>query len=415
MTGRTRRQSPDDRLDGLREHADALRDQALSFLESLVNMDSPTESKTDIDRVGDVLQEHLSGLGFSVLRDRQQDYGDHIVARREGNRSKPTVLLVGHFDTVYPIGTTKLRPFRIDGDRAYGPGALDMKGGLTVGLEAVRVLDEVLPDNDLNLVFVMNSDEEPGSPTSRPLIRRVASDCDYALVLEPGDPVHSITTARKGVGIFRLVVTGRSAHAGAEPEKGASAILELAHKILEVQAVARPGSGTTVNVGAVSGGRFPYVVADSASAAIDVRVMRTAEADRVVADFQRIAEVSHTPGTSASIEGTFHRPPFNLADDQLLWKIAKSLGHRVGLKLMAHMTGGASDANNISAQGVPTLDGLGPNGEGAHSPDEHFLVSTFTKKIGLVSSILACLSHEDLRDSLLDVEPTSAGTERKQQ
>lgn len=379
----------------VREAVEARRDAILARLRTIVNMDSPTESKEHVDRVGTVLEAWLTEAGFAVERRPQERYGDHLVATRPGDAGRPRVLLVGHFDTVHPEGAAAARPFTIDGERAYGPGVLDMKGGLVVGLAAVEVLDAVLPDHGLRLDFVMNADEEPGSPTSRELIERLAPRCDVALVLEPGFPGASVTTGRKGVGIFDVTVTGRAAHAGREPESGASAIHELAHLITALADTADPEAGTTVNVGVIEGGTHPYVVAPQARASVDVRVATLAEERRIREAFAAIVASTHLSGTSTELAGGFHRPPFTSHERDPLWHLAHGLGPHVGLELVRTVSGGASDANNIAAQGVSTLDGLGPDGYGAHTTDEHIVLASLFQKVGLNALLLAGLSSTE--------------------
>ena len=255
------------------------REDLLAFLQEIVERESPTEAKAAVDALGQVFQAAYRALGCAVRTVPQVQYGDHVVAETPPVPG-PRVLLVGHLDTVYPLGTVARRPFTLRDGRAYGPAVMDMKGGLAVMLFALRALAATRGLG--NARVVLNSDEEPGSPTSRDRWAAWSADADWAFVLEPAQPDGSLVLRRKGVGIFRLAVTGRAAHAGAEPERGANAILALAHHALAAAALADPAAGTTVNVGVVRGGTLPYVVPAAAEALIDVRVPTRTEAERVL-------------------------------------------------------------------------------------------------------------------------------------
>lgn len=373
-------------MTSLFDWVDAHRDEMLAFLRRVVELESPTEDKAAVDAVGAVFQDAYRRLGFGVRLEPQERYGDHVVADAPpagGGR----VLLVGHMDTVYPKGTIAARPFTLRDGQAYGPGVMDMKGGLVVMYFALRALAETVGLG--NARVVLNSDEEPGSPTSRDGWPAWGADVDWAFVLEPAREDGSLVTRRKGVGIFSITVTGRAAHAGAEPEKGANAILALAHQAIAISAVARPLEGTTVNVGVVRGGTLPYVVPAEASAAVDIRVPTLAEADRVLRELAAIAKRTSVPGTTTRIEGFFHRPPMEeVGGVEALKALVVACGREVGLQVQFASTGGASDGNNLAAAGIPTLDGMGPAGAGAHSESEWMDVESLFQKTKLLSLLL---------------------------
>ncbi|MBM3451171.1 MAG: M20 family metallopeptidase, partial [Armatimonadetes bacterium] len=345
---------------------DARRDEILSFLGHVVEIESPSEHKAGVDAVGAVFAKAYEALGLRLHLERQTQYGDHLIAESTAT-SGPRVLLVGHMDTVYPVGTTARRPFTVRDGIATGPAVNDMKGGLTVMLWALRSLAETgRPIGPVRVV--QNSDEEPGSPTSRDGWPARAADCDCAFILEPAGEDDSLVDVRKGVGIFRFSVTGRAAHAGAEPEKGANAILALAHHAIALSAAANPAAGTTVNVGVIGGGTWPYVVPAEAWSRVDVRVSTKAEAQRIFETFGAIARRAPVANTTAKLEGFFHRPPLEPAPGtDALKAIVDASAREVGLAPVYLSTGGASDGNNIAAAGVPTIDGMGPAGAGAHS------------------------------------------------
>jgi glutamate carboxypeptidase len=297
------------------------------------------------------------------------------------------VLLVGHLDTVYPLGTVARRPFTVSDGRAYGPAVLDMKGGLAVMLFALRALAATRGVG--NVRVVLNSDEEPGSPTSRDRWAAWGADVDWAFVLEPALSDGSLVLRRKGVGIFRLEVAGRAAHAGAEPERGANAILALAHHLLAAAALADPAIGTTVNVGVVRGGALPYVVPAAAEALIDVRAPTRGEAERVLSGLRALERAQPVPGTRLHVHGSFHRPPMEPVEGtEALAALVEACGREVGLAVRFASSGGASDGNNLAAAGVPTVDGMGPAGAGAHSEEEWVDIVSLVQKTQLLAIVL---------------------------
>lgn len=373
---------------GYASAVDERREEILAFLRRIASMESPTQEKARVDAVIDVFEAAYRELGFATRRFSQPQYGDHLVADFAGGGGA-RILLVGHADTVYPVGTLASMPVEVSGGRLRGPAVMDMKGGLTVGLFAVRCLLERRHELPGALRIVINSDEEPGSPTSRDRWPELARGARCAFVLEPAQPDGELVLRRKGVGIFRLAVRGRAAHAGAEPEKGASAIRALAHKFLDFEGLAAPKVGTTVNVGVIRGGTHPYVVPEEAEAIIDFRVPTLAERDRVLVAMQAIVERQDVPDTRASLTGQFHRPPLEpVAGIELLTAIIEEEGRAVGLPVRWAMTGGASDGNNIAAAGVPTVDGMGPAGGGAHSPGEYMEIPSLFQKTALLAGVL---------------------------
>lgn len=370
------------------------KDALLSFLEKIVNMDSPTEDKALTDLVGDVLQAKAESLGMTCQRDPQGVYADNRVCRLSppGLGNAPRVLLIGHYDTVYAAGTVAERPFRIEGDRITGPGTLDMKGGLTIGLFALEALQAALGALPVNVTFIFNSDEEIGSPASRKVILEEAARHDLALVLEPGRPGPAMTIERKGVAIFHLDIEGREAHAGAEPEKGINSIVEAAHKTLAIQALNDADAGTTVTPGVVAGGTKPYVVPGRTRLSVDCRVTSMEEQARVTAGIEAAAAKSWMPGTRATLTGGFHRPPM-VAGARAMDYVARmqEVAGEVGFPLGAAATGGASDGNLTAAAGTPTIDGLGAHGARAHSPEEYVELPSLEAKCRVLAAFLASI------------------------
>ncbi len=297
------------------------------------------------------------------------------------------LLLLGHVDTVWPVGTIRQRPFRVEGDTAWGPGTYDMKGGVVLALWALRAMRELGLHSRRTVTFLLNADEETGSRSSRAAIEEEARRSAAALVLEPAMPNGDLKTWRKGVGLFHLEITGKAAHAGADPQKGANAIEELAVQIRRLHALTDHSVGTTVNVGVVGGGSRPNVVADRAWAEIDVRVLRSAEIGRIEPAI--LGLTASVPGTTVKVTGGIDRPPMERTQGALrLFERARELAAELGLAVGETGTGGASDGNLTAALGVPTLDGMGVVGDGAHAEKEFVDLRSLPVRAALVARMI---------------------------
>jgi glutamate carboxypeptidase len=364
--------------------------EQIEFLGRLVNHDSGTDDVLDVNRVGAILAERLESLGFTVSRVAQEHFGDHLVAEKPG-RGPRRFLFVGHFDTVFPSGTVKERPFHVAGGRAYGPGVYDMKGGLSALLYALRAHRETRSRawDDVSIAIVFNADEERLSPTSRAVIAEQARRAHSVGILEPARPGGEYVMARKGAGVFRLEVTGKSSHAGLQPELGASAIWDLAQKVAELHTLTSFDTGTTVNVGVIRGGTRPNVIADRAAADIDLRVWNTEEAARATARMREICERVRVPGTAARFTGAIQFPPWPPGDPGTarLLEIMQAAGRDLGVEVKAIATGGGSDGNHTS-QLAPTIDGLGPRGSRAHSEEEFIELATLLERTKMIAVFL---------------------------
>lgn len=355
-------------------------DQMLARLETLVNIDSGTYNKPEVDRAARTMAGWLAELGLAAELFPQPERCDHVVARKRGTSGR-TALLVGHCDTVFPAGEAERRPFRREGERAFGPGIYDMKGGLVIMLTALAGLKAAAPAtwDALGLIVVVNGDEEIASPTSRPLIEAAAREADLVCVLEPARANGEYVTQRKGVGTYTLKVAGKASHAGARPEDGASAIHELLRKLNAVLDLQRP-PGFTLNVGVVRGGIRPNVVADLAEAEIDVRAPTPSDVDWIEAQMRRIAAETHVTGTTTELGGGIEFPPMpRTAASLALFELVRQAGAEQGLALEHTATGGGSDGNYAS-QHAPTLDGMGVRGGGAHSADEFIYVDSLVER-----------------------------------
>ncbi len=379
----------------LQEHmSDYMQD-----LQALVEVDCGTHNKAGVDRVGAQMAAHLEALGCQVERLPAESYGDCVVGRLRG-RGRLRLLLLGHLDTVYPDGTVAQRPMRVEGNRAYGPGVSDMKSGLLLGVYALRALQATGFDDFAEIIFFCNSEEEVGSPVSRHLYAPLAAQADAALVLESARPNGDIVTERKGGGTVHVRVMGRAAHAGVAPEKGASAVLELAHLTVLAHRLNGVRPGLTVNVGVVRGGTKSNVVADWAEADIDVRIARPEDKDAVWAGLHAEATHPTVSGTRVILSSAGFTPPMPRSPAiAFLAGLAKEEAERLDIPFGETSTGGMSDANWCAAGGTPVLDGLGPVGGDCHSPGEYLDIDSIVPRTALLGGLIvrAAQAVEDLR------------------
>jgi glutamate carboxypeptidase len=382
--------SQSDLARSVRAYLETHVDQMLALLGVLVRAESPTDVPEAQAEVQDALSRLLQAIGYTVrYLPGGEESGGHLYARPEARpKGRPVQLLVGHCDTVWPLGTLSEMPFEVEDDVVRGPGVFDMKGGLVQMLFALAALRAARVDPAVVPVVFINSDEERGSPTSRRHLHRLARRADRAFVLEPALGLDGkIKTARKGGGRFTIRIQGESAHAGLDPESGSSAILELSHVVQQLHELNDPEAGVSVNVGTIDGGSRPNVVADAGCAEVDVRVT-TGEQARQIEQSIRDLE-AETAGTSLTIEGSIGRPPMEPTPDaRRLWSRARQAGEHLGLELEEGRSGGVSDANTIS-QHAPTLDGLGPVGDGAHARHEFCYVEKMVERSALLTLLLA--------------------------
>jgi glutamate carboxypeptidase len=364
----------------------------LAELERLVNIDCGSYTPDGVNAVADFCIDALRALGADVnrlRRDRAEGrspVGDLVIGRIPGEG--PRLLLIGHMDTVFDPGTVAERPFRIEGDRAFGPGVTDMKAGLLAGLHAIAALHST--GARPAITFIANPDEEIGSPFSTPHIRALVPEHDVALVLECARANGDIVSARKGIADYHIATSGRAAHAGVEPEKGRSAILEAAHQVLALHALNGRWPSVTVNAGVITGGTRPNVVAERCLLKVDLRAATVDEFEAATAELERIVSIATVAGTSARTTHTAgHRPMEKSAAAARLVDLAVSIAGELGFELHDASTGGASDANTTSAAGLPTLDGLGPVGGDDHSADEWLDVTSIVPRTTLLAGLIA--------------------------
>lgn len=381
------------------EQAERAMDAYLADLEAIVNIDSGTYTREGVNQVGAYLAERFQGWGFETRFVRQSEFGDHLIATRRGDQpGGPRLLFIGHIDTVFSEGEAARRPFAIverEGQRvATGPGVLDMKSGVLLGMYALRLLGEAGAERYQSVTFLCNSDEEVGSPTSKALIKDLAGQHDAVLVFEPGRREHTVVSARKGCGRYKIEVWGRSAHAGVEPHLGRNAILELAGQVQKLHALNGTIPGVTVSVGIIRGGERTNVVPDYAYCELDIRAADMAGIRAVERAMREITMQHILDGTRIELSGGMGSQPFERnAQNQPLVAHIKAAGADLGLEIEEVSSGGASDANTASWAGTPTLDGLGTGGGLAHNPGEYVELAYLPKRIALVMRLVKHLGQ----------------------
>ena len=377
-----------ERADQVLIHVRGQQQVLIDTLRHMVDAESPSSHPQTHRLMRTILARELESVGFRVIEVGQAGGARHIYARpaiRE--KSVPLQLLIGHYDTVWPLGTVSQRPFTVDGNIIRGPGVFDMKGGLTQIILALRTLQQLNLEPQLLPVVFVNSDEEIGSRSSTRYIQALARHASRAFILEPAMGEKGLVkTERKGIGRFTITVHGKAAHAGLDPEGGASAILELSHVIQTMFALNDADSGTTVNVGMVDGGLQPNVIAAHSQAVVDVRVATLADGDRITRTIKELESV--TPGVRLSIEGGIGRPALERTDrNDALWQQASDLGTELGIELQRGRAGGGSDGNTTS-QYTATLDGLGAVGHGAHAEREYLYIDRTLERTALLALLL---------------------------
>lgn len=354
-------------------------------VETLVRIESPTSDKAAVDRCGAAVSALLEETGGTVEALAQPVAGNHL--RATFGAGPKRVLFIGHFDTVWDIGQLERMPLVEREGRLFGPGIFDMKAGLSIAMQALRALRGTGWPDALAVTCLFTSDEETGSDTSRAVIEEEARRADAVLVFEPAMTGGALKTARKGVGEFEIRVTGVSAHSGIAPGEGASAIHTLARLVTQLESLNDPAAGVSVNAGVIAGGTRSNVVAEQASAAVDVRVVRLADAPRLEAALRALS--SPDPRITVEVRGAIDRPPFERTDQvAALFARAKRVAAELGVDLQEAATGGASDGNFTGALGVPTLDGLGAVGGGAHALDEHVELAVLPFRAALAAGVV---------------------------
>jgi glutamate carboxypeptidase len=383
-------------VNALRDFCRSERGWLIDLTEALVRLESPTTDKRAVDRCGRELAWRLEALGGRVTRLPRADRGDHLLAEFGCGQSQ--ILLLGHFDTVWPIGQLERMPLVRSNGRLHGPGVFDMKAGIAAGMLAMRALAETGAPLSRRIVMLWTTDEEVGSGTSRQAVEDEAQRSEAVLVLEPSLPGGALKTARKGCGTYEIVVSGIAAHAGVNPETGASAVHELAYQIFRVQKLQDLSRGISVNVTQVSGGTRTNVIPAEARASVDVRVPTLADATVIDRAIRTLAPVDAR--TTLTVTGGVDRPPLERSPAVArLYDQARQIAGQLGQELAEGSTGGGSDGNFTAALGVPTLDGLGAIGDGAHALHEYVEIDALPDRAaliaGLISKLISKIDQQD--------------------
>jgi glutamate carboxypeptidase len=372
----------------LLDYFNSRRDSLLAGVRALVEQESPTRDAAATTAVIAKLKTRLERIG-AATKLHETEHGTHLVSRKTFGPSLNggPVLILGHVDTVWPLATLTRTPFRVENGRAFGPGIFDMKSGVEVMIAALEAIHDLELQPSREIRIVLSCDEESGSTTSRDLIISEAANCAAVFVLEPSLPGGKVKTARKGIASYEVVARGISAHAGLDPEKGVSAVTELASQILALNALNDRKEGISVNVGVISGGTLSNVVAAEARAEVDVRFRTMAQGADVSRRIESMRPVH--AGSQIEIRGGITRPPLErTAAVVALFNRARSIASQLGFHLGEGASGGASDGNFTAAQGIPTLDGLGVEGDGAHAAHEHIIVADLPRRAALITALL---------------------------
>jgi glutamate carboxypeptidase len=379
-------------VDSLLSHIQARQPETIALLRQFVECESPSDSPEAVNRFAELVADTIAPFAKTKTHPGGK-FGKHLVAEIDlpGRRKSGQILALGHGDTVWPIGTLRTMPFREADGRLWGPGVLDMKAGIAFFIYAVRALRDLDIPAPSKVVLQLVSDEEVGSESSRPLTERNAANSKAVLVLEPGTGLEGkLKTARKGVGDFTVTVRGKASHSGVDFKSGASAILELARQIDRIAGFTREDRGITVNPGVISGGTRSNVVAAEAHAEVDIRVMRLKDASALEKRFRSLKPIDRR--CRIEVTGGLNRPPMERSPGIVaLFRRASALARDLGVELEESMTGGGSDGNFTAALGIPTLDGLGGVGEGAHAANESILVNRIADRTALIAKLLASI------------------------
>jgi glutamate carboxypeptidase len=374
-------------MSNLRDYFERQQESMLSLLQEFVSIESPSHDAAAVTRMSRQVEQEMLARGAQVERQAGDKTGDIIIGRWGGTAGKP-ILLMCHMDTVWPLGALAERPPRVEEGKFYGPGAYDMKGGIVIALTALQGLQVLGIPLAGPVTLLCTADEEIGSRHSRPVIEALARESRLVLCLEPTLPGGVLKTARKGVGGFTIQVEGRAAHAGSDHAKGVNAIEEMAHLVLALQALTNYELGTTVNVGTIRGGTTSNVVPAACEIHVDYRVTRAEEAVRLQQAVESM-QPRH-PQVHMTVKGGLNRPP--MVRDALMaqtFEKACQIAARHGLELKEASTGGASDANFTAPLGVPTLDGLGADGDGGHAIHEHVIIASLPRQAYLLAALLS--------------------------
>ncbi len=377
-------------MSSLLNHFNAIHASILDSIRVLVERETTSKEEARLNEIADFVARQLSELGGQIELTPQPGYGTHLRARFDfgHDRSEPQVLVIGHLDTVWPVGTLDRMPFRLTPEgAAHGPGIFDMKSGIVIAIQALNAIRSLGLQTKRPVTLLLTCDEEIGSKTSRTLVEEEAKRSAAALVLEPPITGGVVKTGRKGIGVFGIRAIGRAAHAGLDPRKGVNANVELSHQVLRLAAMNDHERGVTISVGMMNGGTAINVVPAEASAKVDVRFWTPEDGERIVSEIRGLQPVLED--AQLEITGGINRPPMPRSENNIaLYEHARDLAAKLGFDLKDAVVGGGSDGNFTAALGVPTLDGLGVDGSGAHADHEHIIVSDIPRRAALLTRLM---------------------------
>ena len=373
-------------MSGVLTYCEQHLSEAVNFLQEIVELESPSFDKPLIDKLVTCVASRFTSIGGKAEVIKEERFGNHLLVRFPG-RAAESLLLLGHTDTVWPAGEIAKRPFKIVNRKAFGPGVFDMKSGIVLMWLAIDALRKVRGGLDKNITVLLASDEEIGSNSSRPLTEAEAAACRAVFVLEPSLPGGALKTARKGIGTFTVKAIGKAAHAGIDPQSGVNAIEEISRQIIRLQGLNDFTRGTTISVGIVKGGTRSNVVPAEAAAEVDLRITSNEEAERITTIIRALTP--ELPSARLEILGSINRPPMERTSDTVrLFQVAQKIAANLGFTLQEGSTGGASDGNFTSALGIPTLDGLGAVGGGAHAVEEWVDIESLPRRAALIAGLV---------------------------
>lgn len=377
-------------MSNLFNHFKARQQAILDSIRLLVERETTSREETRLNEIAGFVAAQLRDLGGEIELTPQPGYGTHLRARFDFGHdpTAPQILVIGHLDTVWPVGTLERMPFRVTPEgAAHGPGIFDMKSGIVLAIECLNAIKTLGLQTKRPVTLLLTCDEEIGSKTSRPLVEKEAKGAAAALVLEPPITGGVVKTGRKGIGVFNIHAIGKAAHAGLDPRKGINAIVELSHQVVRLAEMNDHERGVTISVGVMNGGTALNVVPAEATAKADVRFWTPEDGERIVSEIRGLKPV--LAGAQLEITGGINRPPMPRSEKNVaLYEHARELAAEIGFALQDGVVGGGSDGNFTAALGVPTLDGLGVDGAGAHADHEHIIVSDIPRRATLLARLM---------------------------
>ena len=381
----------------MKQYIKTRHEKFITDFKTIVNIDSSSDNKSGIEKVALFFEKRFAGIGFDTqvlfLGDKKVPC---LYAEHQPSKKPFDIMFLGHMDTVFPTGEVEKRPFSITGNRAFGPGVCDMKGGLLVVLHVLETLKYEGILDSLSVCVAFNGDEETGSNASKDWIMSLAKKSLRTFVFEPCRPGYRFVLQRKGGGWFQVIVKGQEAHAGADPEKGINAVVELAHQIVKINQLNQNEMETSAQVTVIRGGDKVNIIPNKAEASVDVRILKIDEKKRIEDFFNTLGDTPFLKGSKISVQGHINRPPMEPGDaTRKLWELIRSTGEKIGLPMEAISTGGCSDGNYTSAAGTPTIDGMGIVGANSHRADEYADLDSIDNMVGLVAQVCKTINEKN--------------------